>query len=144
MPMPDAFRRRVFWQWFFVMMVIAGMIFAWELDAFKGLLPSPSRPDPTRGEILYAAAIIVLMSFTSGLMGYRMKNGTCPIGARNASAIAGGLSLVTLLCPVCLLLPFSLFGIGLSIAFLAPYLPLLRMIVVLILAVCIWVLWPRE
>lgn len=142
--MMKVLRHRVFWTWFIATMILSGLIFAWELGAFKGLLPSPTRPDATQNEIFYAIAIIALLSFTSGLMGYRLKEGTCPVGARNASAIAGSLSLITLLCPVCLLLPFSLFGIGLSLAFLTPYLPLIRIIVVMILAMCIGVLWPKK
>lgn len=134
----------VFLKWFSAVFVLCCLFFAWELGAFREMVWSLPRPEPTQTEILYTGLIIILISFASGLAGFRMKQGTCPIGARNASAMAGALGVVTLLCPVCLLLPFSLFGLSMSLALLSPYLPLLRVITLVLLGVSVILLWPKQ
>lgn len=69
--------------------------------------------------------------------------GSCPMGIKSATGIAGVLGAVTLICPVCIVLPASLLGLGFVLTFLAPFLPLLRIIAIVLLAVCIWMLWPK-
>ncbi len=100
--------------------------------------------EPTQLEILFTGAMILLLALDSGLIFFRIKTGSCPLGARRASTIAGGLGVVTLLCPVCLLIPVSLFGISVSLTFLAPFLPLLRVVVLFLLAVSTLMLWPKQ
>lgn len=134
----------VFLKWFGSVFLLCCIFFAWELGAFRELVWSLPRSEPTQSELLYTGLIIVLLSFAAGLTGYRIRQGSCPIGARNASAAAGMLGVVTLLCPVCLLLPFSLFGLSLSFALLTPYMPLLRVITLLLLLTSIGLLWPKQ
>lgn len=129
---------------FLLTAIIFTTFFAWELGYFGTLLPRLPRPIPTQTELLFTVVLILLLSINSGLVWFRMKQGTCPIGARRASTLAGGLGVITLLCPACLLIPVSLFGLSLSLTFLSPYLPLLRVIVVLLLVVSLVLLWPKR
>lgn len=124
--------------------VMLGCFFAWELGYFGDLLPRLSRPQPTQLELIYTIVLILLLALDAGLACFRIKQGTCPIGAKRASTIAGGLGIITLLCPACLLIPISLFGVTLSLSFLAPFLPLLRVIVLFLLAISTMMLWPKE
>lgn len=133
-----------FWTPFCITAALLGAFFAWELGYFGNLLPQLPRPEPTQFELIYTLVLILLLSLDSGLVFYRLKQGTCPVGAKRASTIAGALGVVTLLCPVCLIVPLSLFGLTLSLAILAPYLPLLRAIVMLLLIVSTIVLWPKR
>ncbi|MCA9370976.1 MAG: hypothetical protein KC680_03385, partial [Candidatus Peregrinibacteria bacterium] len=106
--------------------------------------PQLPRLEPTTFDLMYTSILVVLLSIDSGRVWHRLKQGTCPIGAKRASTIASGLGVITLLCPACLLLPVSLFGITLSLSILAPFLPLLRAIVLLLLAVSTIMLWPKS
>lgn len=133
-----------FWRPFLLSVVTLSLFFAWELGYLAGFLPTLPRPEPTAFELEYTALLIVLLAFDAGLALFRIKQGTCPIGARRASTIAGSLGIVTLLCPACLLIPVSLFGISLSLSFLSPYLPLLRMVVMFLLIVSTIMLWPKN
>lgn len=137
-------RSSIFWLSFCICAALLGIFFSWELGLIGDLLPRLPRPEPTQEEILFTTAIIVLLSFNTGLIFFRIKEGSCPIGARRASTIAGGLGVITLLCPVCLLIPVSLFGMSLSLLPLVPYLPLLRVIVLFLLIVSTLMLWPRN
>ena len=139
----QVFKNKVFWQPCIMALVILSAFFAWELGYFGDMLPRLPRPTPTRGEILYTIVLIALLSLNSGLIFFRLKQGNCPLGAKRASTIAGGLGVVTLLCPACLLIPISLFGISLSLTFLAPFLPLLRVIVLFLLIVSTVMLFPN-
>ena len=133
-----------FWKPFCVTAVLLSAFFAWELGYFGSLLPTLPRPEPTQLELIFTVVLIALLAFDSGLVWYRLKRGNCPVGAKRASTIAGGLGVVTLLCPACLLIPISLFGITLSLSFLAPFLPLLRTVVLLLLTVSTILLWPKN
>jgi hypothetical protein len=126
-----------FWRPLILSTIGLGAFFAWILSA----LP---RPEPTQLELIYTAVLIALLSFDSGLVFFRLKQGTCPVGAKRASTVAGSLGIVTLLCPACLLIPLSLFGISLSLSFLAPFLPLLRVVVMFLLVVSTMMLWPKK
>ena len=133
-----------FWRPFIYSAIVLSIFFIWELGYAGDWLPKLARPEPSILEVWYTIAMIALLSFDSGLIFFRIKKGTCPVGAKRASTIAGSLGVVTLLCPVCLLIPVSLFGISLSISFLTPYLPLLRVIVLFLLIVSTLMLWPKN
>ncbi len=135
---------KTFWRPFSISAILLSAFFAWELGYMGNLLPRLARPAPTTFEIAYTVALMILLSFNAGLAFFRMKQGTCPVGAKRASTIAGGLGIVTLLCPACLLIPISLFGISLSLTVLTPYLPLLRVIVFFLLIVSTLMLWPKN
>ena len=132
-----------FWQPAIISGVLLGAFFAWELGYFGEAIPRPPRPTPTDLELIFTAALILMLALDAGLVFFRMKQGTCPVGAKRASTIAGGLGVITLLCPACLLIPISLFGISLSLTFLTPFLPLLRVIVMFLLIVSTVMLWPK-
>jgi hypothetical protein len=133
-----------FWRPAVITVIALSAFFAWELGFLGDLLPRLPRPEATVFEIYYTLVLIALLTLDSGLVFFRLKKGTCPVGAKRASTLAGGLGVVTLLCPACLLLPISIFGLGLSLSLLAPYLPLLRAIVLLLLIVSTLMLWPKN
>jgi hypothetical protein len=133
-----------FWRPFVISAVLLSAFFAWELGYMGDMLPKLSRPTPTQFELIYTVVLIALLSLDSGLVFYRLKLGTCPVGAKRASTIAGSLGVVTLLCPACLLIPISLFGISLSLSVLSPFLPLLRVIVMFLLVVSTLMLLPKK
>ncbi|HVW66336.1 MAG TPA: hypothetical protein VHA78_01235 [Candidatus Peribacteraceae bacterium] len=137
------FRSSLFWIPFIVTLLIVGVFFAWELDLLS-FLPSLPRPSATQTDILFTIVLGLLLSFNAGLATWSMKMGTCPVGTKRATGVAGIIGAVTLLCPVCLVLPASLFGLGIILTFLAPFLPLLRLIALILLLATTWMLWPKR
>ena len=135
---------KTFWRPALIAFVLLGLFFSWELEYFGDAIPRLSRPEPSQFELIYTVVLIALLSLDSGLVFYRLKLGTCPVGAKRASTIAGSLGVVTLLCPACLLIPISLFGISLSLSVLSPFLPLLRVIVMFLLVVSTLMLLPKK
>lgn len=133
-----------FWAPFLVSFLVTGTLFAWELGFLHGYIRSLPRIPATQIDILFTVILGLLLSLSIGLMGWNMKNGSCPAGVKNASGVAGVLGAVTLLCPVCLVLPGSLLGVGFLFSVLTPFLPILRMIAILLLAVSIWMLRPAK
>lgn len=133
-----------FWRPFTISAILLSAFFSWELGLLGDVLPRLSRPTPTQLELIYTCVLILILSLDAGLVFFRIKLGTCPVGAKRASTIAGSLGVVTLLCPACLLIPVSLFGMSLSLTFLAPFLPLLRVIVMFLLMVSTLMLWPKN
>jgi len=138
------FRSKQFWIAAIFALITLGIFFAWELGVFAGNIWSPPRPDPKQEEIWFTALIIFLIALNMGLMVWRKSQGSCPVGNKRANAIAGALGAFTLLCPACLLLPLTLFGTGVSLIIFAPYLPLIRLIVLILLGVSTWMLWPKR
>ncbi len=133
-----------FWRPFVLFAVLLSAFFAWELGYFGDALPKLARPPVTQSEIIFTIILIALLSLNAGLAFFRLKLGTCPLGAKRASTVAGGLGFLVLLCPVCLILPFSVFGLTIGLAFLAPFLPLIRVVVMFLLIVSTIMLWPKE
>jgi hypothetical protein len=114
-------------------MLIAGALFAWELGFLHvPFLPLLPRMVPTTRDVVFAMLTVLLLGLNVGLLVQRAKSG-CPRGSRRATGAGGILSAVALLCPVCLALPGALFGIGTGFALLAPLLPLLQLIALVIL-----------
>jgi hypothetical protein len=137
-------RDRTFWLVFVCTLVLTGLFFAWELGMFYPYLPTLPRPRATDTETGFTALLIFLFSLNIALFAYQRKRGTCPVGARNASAIAGTIGVVALLCPVCLLLPITALGASFSLLFLMPYVPLLRVIALVLLIASTMMLWPKK
>ena len=135
---------RVFWQSSVISVVLLGIFFAWELNMLAPYISGPPRAAATDHELLFTGVLIVLLALNIGLLSWQKKHGTCDIGAKRASTIAGGIGALTLLCPACLILPISFLGVTFSLAVLAPYLPLLRIIAILLLGVSTVVLWPKK
>ncbi|PIQ76769.1 hypothetical protein COV83_00755 [Candidatus Peregrinibacteria bacterium CG11_big_fil_rev_8_21_14_0_20_49_14] len=134
---------RSFWHWACGAALVCSLFFLWELGMIPRI-PGPPRPAPTTAEILFSIFLIALLSLNVGLLHWRKNTGGCPIGAKGATGIGGTLGALALLCPVCLLLPFSLFGLSLSLAFLSPFLPLLRIIATVLLVASTVMLWPKN
>jgi hypothetical protein len=136
-------RSGMFWKWFGSTFLVLGFFFGWELGLFISVLPSPTTIPSTTNR-LFISTLIVLLSLNIGLLRWQSTYGTCPIGTKRATTAAGALGAFVLLCPVCLLLPLSLAGLSIAIGMIAAFLPLLR-IIALILAIASTVfLWPRH
>lgn len=136
-------RTALFWLWTIPSLLIFGIFFAWELG-FLRFLPSLPRMPATKGEIAFSMLLAVLLSLNIGLLHWRNKYSSCPVGTKRASGLGSAVGVITLLCPVCLLLPVSLFGLSISLTLLVPYLPLLRLVALLLLGVSTWMLWPKD
>ncbi len=124
-------------------LLIAGSFFAWELG-YLTFLPSPVRMAPRPNELLFVGALTVLLSLNVGLATWHTRHGSCPVGSKRAIGTGGIIGAVALLCPVCLILPFSLFGLGALLAVLAPFVPLLQIIALIVLCAALYLLWPRR
>ncbi len=138
-----ALRSPSFWIPFCISLVITGTFFAWELGFFLNIVPSFPRPSALPWELAFTAILGLLMSVNAGLAVWQSRYGTCPIGVKRASGAAVLLGAFTLICPVCVLLPVSLAGLGFFFAFLSPFLPLVRVIAVVILVAATYMLWPK-
>lgn len=132
-----------FWAVFLVTGALLVAFFAWELGMLP-LLPVLPRPQATLPETMFTASLVLLLALNAGLLAWQQRFGSCPRGARRASGIGGLIGAFALLCPVCLVLPLSLLGAGVGIAVFAPFIPILRIIALLILIVSTVVLWPRN
>lgn len=137
-------RSPVFWLPFFVAFAACGLLFGWELGWFTGLIWTPPRPQPSTDELLFSALIVLLLCTDIGLISWRTRFGSCPRGTKRAAGIAGMLGAVTLLCPVCLVLPFSILSAGVALSAVSPFFPLLRIIALMLLGAALWMLWPRK
>lgn len=135
---------KVFWLYFCVTLVFLTLFFGWELGHFKDFLPTLPRPEPEQKEILFASVLNLLLSFNAGLFGYQKKKGTCPVGAKRATGIAGTMGAVALLCPACLLIPLTLFGASISLYFLSPFIPLLQIIALILVVFSTKMMWPKQ
>ena len=136
--------QRSFQKGFLLSLLLTGAFFAWEIGYIAlPFLPVLPRPHPTNVEVYFTIALIALFSLNVGLFQYQKACGSCNIGAARASTLGGIVGAVALLCPVCLLLPISLLGVSISLVFLAPYIPLLQFIAIVLLVVSTGVLWPR-
>ena len=142
--MPRFIRSSRFWIPFLIAAIVVTIFFAWELDFLKSFLPSLPRPVPTMEEILFSAVLGFLLSLTTGLVFWNIKEGSCPIGIKRATGFAGALGALTLICPVCVIFPASLLGLGFALSAMAPFMPVLRLIAIVVLGITVWMLWPRK
>ncbi len=134
-----------FWIVFAVSAVLLGLFFAWELNILQlSFLPWLPRPFATRTEKIFTSIMIFFIALDAGILSWSFKKGYCPIGAKRATVFTGTLGFVTLLCPVCLIIPFGFFGLTLSLTFLLPYVPLLRSIVLFLLIATTVIVWPKQ
>lgn len=133
-----------FWVPFLIVGALAGAFFLWELGFLSAYLRSLPRVEPTPAENVFTASLVFLLAVNAGLYSWQKRYGSCPVGTRHASGIGGAVGAFALLCPVCLLLPLSLFGASLSLVFFAPFIPLFRIIAILLLVVSTILLWPRK
>lgn len=138
------FRSSRFWASFAMSGLLFGALMVWEAGLLAGVLPSLPRPPIGPAEAVFSAVIVLLLAFNIGLFSWRSRYGTCPVGTRRATGMAGAIGAVTLLCPVCLLIPLSVLGTGVTLTFLSPYLPLLRIISLILLLASVHMLWPSS
>jgi hypothetical protein len=135
-------RSPLFWLPFAGMLLLSGGFVLWELG-YLAFLPSPVRVAPAPAERGFAIALVLLLSLNTGLAAWRTRHGTCPVGTKRAVGIGGGAGVIALLCPVCLILPFSILGLGTFLALLAPFIPLLQIVAIILLLAALSLLWPR-
>lgn len=133
-----------FWIPFVVTLAFTSLFFVWELGYVNRMLPSLPRPAAGTTDVAFTVVLGLLLSINAGLAVWQKRYGHCPRGVKRASSFAGLLGAVTLICPVCLLLPASLIGIGFVFTFLTPFLPLLRIVAVILLGVSGWMLRPKN
>jgi hypothetical protein len=134
----------VFWIWFLVAGGLSGLFLAWETDLLNPILKGPIRPPATNEEMIFTALIVVLIGLVAGLYAWRKRFGSCPVGVKRATGIGAAFGAVALLCPACTLIPIALLGTSVGLGFLAPFLPLLRIITIVILLATTAMLWPAR
>ncbi len=139
-----AFRSPLFWIPFFVTLLIASVFFAWELDLLGTIVPSLPRPAATAVDIYFTIVLGLLLSLNAGLAVWQSRMGSCPRGVKRATGVAGIVGAITLVCPVCIALPATFLGLGFVLTFLAPFLPLLRVIALVLLIVAVWMLTKHK
>ena len=132
-----------FWLPYTITALITGLFFAWEADAFMPYIPGPIRPPLSPEEWTFTMIILILLSLDVGLYYWRRTRGSCPAGTRRATGIGAIAGALTLLCPACTLIPIALLGTSITLGFLSPFLPLLRVITIVILTAVAGMLWPR-
>jgi hypothetical protein len=142
--MKRALMSAVFWRWFMISSLLAGLFLAWETDLLSPLVRGPIRMPATGEEIFFTALIVLLIGFDTGLYMWRKRFGSCPAGIKRATGIGAAFGALALLCPACTLIPIALLGTSVGLGFLTPFLPLLRVATVIILAVVAAMLWPKN
>jgi hypothetical protein len=125
-------------------LAISGLCIAWQLGIFSSIIYSLPRPTPTFSEYLFATILVVLLSTNVGLLFWQKQYGSCPVGTKRASGIASALGAFALICPACVLLPFSLFGLSVVLSSLSVYIPMLQIISIILLVVSTILLWPKK
>lgn len=142
--MPRFLRSASFWLPFLVSLVALSLFFLWELGQLRFFIPALPHLPTTPVNLGFTAALWLLLSFTTGLAVWRNRETSCPVGVKRATGIAGFLGALSLLCPVCIALPASLIGLGTTLAFLAPFVPLLRVVAIVVLLTAVTLLWPKK
>lgn len=141
--MKRVLRSKHFWIGFVTAAVLTGLFFAWELGMLDEILPTIPRSPALANEWWFTLLLSLLLSLNAGLITYHTKEGTCPIGTKSASGVAGILGAFTLICPVCIVLPASLFSVGVFFSVLAPFLPLMRVVAIVLLLFSLVLLRPK-
>jgi hypothetical protein len=137
-------RSHLFWIPFAVTLIIAGLFFAWELGVFIGTLPTIApRPSILPSEFAFTAGLSFLLALNVGLVVWQSRFGSCPRGVKRASSIATAIGALSLICPVCVLLPASLVSVGFIFGVLMPFMPALRLLSIGLLCVTAVMLWPK-
>jgi len=142
--MPRFLRSPSFWFPFMIALAVLSMFFLWELGMLHLALPMLPRIRTTALDLTFTGILWILLSFTIGLAVWRNRETSCPIGVKRATGVAGILGAVSLLCPICIALPVSLLGVSLTLSFLSPFVPLLRVIAIVVLVTAVSLLWPRK
>ena len=134
-----------FWIATGISLVATGLLFAWELGALKTMgLSGPPRFSPGMRDVVTSISIALLFSLNIGLISWRQRYGSCPAGTKSVAGAAGALGAFALLCPACIVLPIGIAGTSLSIAFLAPFVPLFQLIALILLVISFVLLLPKH
>ena len=124
-----------FWLPFGIALLVVAKFFEWELSV---LTP------PTPSELVFTIVLAFFLALSIGLTVWNLKEGTCPVGVKRATGLAWFLGAATLICPACIALPTAFIGIGFALAAAGPYLPLMRVVAIVLLLVAVWMLRPRR
>lgn len=133
-----------FWTPFAVTLVVTALFFAWELGVFIQYLPSFPRPSILPSEFAFTATLSVLLAFDIGLVVWHSRFGSCPRGVKRVSGFATVLGAITLICPLCVLLPTSLIGVGAVLSLMSMHMPALRIVSIGLLLATAIMLWPKR
>lgn len=125
-------------------LIASSIFFGWQLGLLTRFIWSLPRPLATTTEITFTVALALLLSVNIGLFYWHQTHGGCPIGAKRASGIAGALGAFALICPACIAVPAALFGAGVVLASLSPFIPLLQILSLFLLVVSTVMLWPKN
>lgn len=135
---------KYFWIPFAITLVVAALFFAWELGVFIQYLPSFPRPSVLPSEFAFTTILSALLAFDIGLAVWHSRFGSCPRGVKRVSGFATVLGALTLICPLCILLPTSLIGVGTILSLMSVHMPALRIVSIGLLFVTAIMLWPRR
>ena len=134
-----------FWSATLVALLATGLLFAWELNLLIDFgLPGPPRFAPSTREITLAILIALLFSLNVGLLVWNKRYGVCSIGTKRATGAGGTIGAFALICPICALWTVGFLGLSLSLAFLAPFVPVLQVVAIILLAVSLFLLMPKK
>lgn len=133
-----------FWIPFGITLIVTALFFAWELGVFINFLPSFPRPSVLPSELAFTATISILLAFDIGLVVWHSRFGSCPRGVKRVSGFATALGALTLICPLCILLPTSLIGVGTMLSLMSMHMPALRIVSIGLLFVTAIMLWPSS
>jgi hypothetical protein len=143
-PMQDFYRSRSFQGGFILSLLLFGGFLLWELNLLNTIIQGPPRPPPTNTELTFTIVLIILLSLNTGLFFWYRQRRSCPVGTKRATTVAGVIGAVTLLCPVCLYIPLSILGLSITLTALIPYVPLLRIVALILIIVSTAMLWPKQ
>ncbi len=133
-----------FWFPFLIALAVLSLFFLWELGMLHLALPMLPRIRTTGLDLTFTGILWILLSFAIGLAVWRNRETSCPIGVKRATGVAGVLGAISLLCPICIALPVSLLGVSLTLSFLSPFVPLLRVIAIAVLVTAVSLLLPKK
>jgi len=142
--MIEALKEKIFWLYFLITALVLTAFFAWELGYLTPPIPSLTAMNPSQTDIVFAIVLSFLLALNAGLFGYKKRKGSCPAGIKRATGIASLIGATALLCPVCVLLPLSLLGVSISLVFLSPFIPMLRIIALILLLGSTHMLWSKK
>lgn len=136
-------RSGYFWVPFLITLVVLSALFGWQLGVLNDIFWFAPRPPGMEGDLIFVSILIILLSATMGLLLWNAKRGSCPRGMKRTAGTASIIGLLTLSCP-CVVLPASLAGAGLLFAAVSPYIIVMRIAAILLLALAIWMMVPKK
>lgn len=123
---------------------VFGLFVLWQLGFFRSIVYSLPRGNPSWYEYVFATALIIMVSANVGLLRWQKHFGHCPVGNKRASGIASILGAFALVCPACVVVPFTLFGSSIILSTFSPYIPMIQIVSLVLLGISIVLLIPKQ